>query len=98
MKIAGLPGANKKSVGLPLNMTPVGDPGAGCLGAFEIVTTRGTILASPIESIAYKVEVPPALLDTHQGLVGVETNPQAFCKLESVTGAPLVLETRFVWT
>src|SRR5271170_4822154 len=37
-KTAGLPGARRKSVVLPLNITEVGDPGAGWLGALGILT------------------------------------------------------------
>src|ERR1700686_2243433 len=85
MKSAGAPGARRKSVGLPLNITPVGDPGGVWLGAFGIFTNSlgegliGTRCAAPVASIEYNVEVPPALLETHQGLpVGLETSPQAF--------------------
>src|SRR5271156_138815 len=38
MKTAGLPGARRKSVVLPLYNTAVGDPGAGCPGALGILT------------------------------------------------------------
>src|ERR1700724_3452079 len=93
MKMARLPGASRKSVALPLNITPVGEPGAVWLGALGTVTTNGTIAPAPL----YKVEVPPALLEIHQGLPGLETNPQAFCRLGSVTAArPGMFETRFV--
>jgi hypothetical protein len=54
-----------------------------------MVTTKGTIEAfvtvvvTPLTvvvvvPVAYRVEVPPALLETQKGLVGLETNPQAF--------------------
>src|SRR5205085_10245955 len=93
MKMARMPGARRKSVALPLNITPVGDPGAGWLGALGIVTTNGTIAPAPL----YSVDVPPALLAIHQGLPGLETRPQAFCRLGSVTAArPGILETRLV--
>src|SRR5579883_1652470 len=35
---AGVAGASKKSIGLPLNIIPVGDPGADWLGALGTVT------------------------------------------------------------
>src|SRR5579872_2767780 len=104
MKTAGAPGASRKSVALPLNITPVGEPGGVWLGAFGIFTNSlgagliGIRCAAPVESIEYSVEVPPALLETHQGLpVGLETSPQAFCRFGSCSGAwPATSETRFV--
>src|SRR5215472_5576387 len=105
MKMACLPVARRKSVGLPLNITPVGDPGAGWLGALATITVpvplMGTMWAAPVASMAYSVEVPPALFDTHQGEPpGLATRPHAFCRLGSMTPAGGVLAkfaTRLVW-
>src|ERR1700675_3152514 len=103
MKMAGAFGARRKSVGLPLNITPVGDPGGFWLGALRIFTNSlgagliGTRCAAPLASMEYRVEVPPALLETHHGLpVGLDTRPHAFCRLGSVSAALPVLDTRFV--
>src|SRR5260370_1417535 len=92
MKIACLPGARRKSAGLPLNIAPVGDPGAGWLGALATMTVpvplMGTMCAAPVASMAYSVEVPPALFATHQGVpLGPDTKPQAFCRFGSMTPA-----------
>src|SRR5215472_7016488 len=106
MKRAGLPGARRKSAGLPLNITPVGDPGAVWLGALATITVPvpliGTIIAAPVVgSMRYSVEVPPALFETHHGEPpGLATRPQAFCRLGSMTPAGGVLAkfaTRLVW-
>src|SRR5258707_4498717 len=110
MKSAARPDGRIKSVLLPLNITPVGEPGAGWLGAFGTVTMplplMGTIFAvtvPPATVMEYKVEVPPALLDTHHGVpappptAGPETSPQAFCRFGSLVGAAPVLETILVW-
>src|SRR5260370_37611003 len=104
MKLACLPGARRKSAGLPLNIAPVGDPGAGWLGALATMTVpvplMGTMCAAPVASMAYSVEVPPALFATHQGVpLGPDTKPQAFCRFGSMTPAGGVLvkfATRFV--
>src|SRR5208282_1912746 len=76
-KIACLPGvvpaagARRKSVALPLNIMPVGEPGAGWLGALGTITApvgvgKAMIAPAPV----YRVEVPLALFETHHGLVG----------------------------
>jgi hypothetical protein len=44
---------------------------------FGIVTTKGTTVVGVVAEL-YKVEVPPALFETHHGLVGLATNPHAF--------------------
>ena len=81
--LAGLSEDNRKSAldrfrllqpHLPLNITPVGDPGVGWLGALGMVATSGRIAPPPV----YTVEVPPALFETHQGVLGPWTSPQAF--------------------
>jgi hypothetical protein len=79
------------------------DPAGVWLGALGIITNSlgaeltGTRLAAPVVgSIEYKVEVPPALFETHHGLVGLATNPHEFCKFLSSSGALPVLETRLV--
>src|SRR5215831_7603275 len=96
MNTAGLPGARRKSVGLPLNKTPVGDPGACWLGALPTITVpvplMGTMCAFPVASILYSVEVPPALFATHQGEPpGEATKPHAFCRFGSITPGAGVL-------
>ena len=85
-----MPGATRKSVALPLNMIPVGDPGAGWLGALGTITIpvplMGTMdgtggLALVTE---YKVAVPAALFADHHGLPGLATSPQGFLRLGSI--------------
>jgi len=46
--------------------------------------TDGGDRVSPEAS--YRVEVPPALLETHHGEVGLATSPQGFCRFASGTG------------
>src|ERR1700733_14242970 len=102
MKTAGLPGARRKLVVLPLYRTAVGDPGAGWPGALGILTpfpgvppgalsativtggsTGGGVcagLAGFKPELLYSVEVPPALFEIHQGVVGPWTSPQGFSR------------------
>src|SRR5713226_7206189 len=84
MKIACLPGATKKSVGLPLKTTPVGAdcvPGAKPGGGTMTKLLNGLLIPLPFESgwgsgkkfwgfppPSYRVEVPELLLPIHQGL------------------------------
>src|SRR5258708_1447363 len=74
MKTDARPEGRRKSVLLPLNITPVGDPMDCWLGAPGTVTIPlpliGMICAvtvAPATVVEYKVEVPAALFDTHQG-------------------------------
>src|ERR1700726_937378 len=60
--LPGLFGSRRKSVGLPLNINPVGDPGGFWLGALRIFTNSlgagliGTRCAAPLASMEYRVE------------------------------------------
>src|SRR5215471_14892416 len=95
MNSAGLPGARRKSVLLPLKTMPVGvplpdwPPGAG------MVTTSVGIVTGLVEALT-SVEVPLALLEIHHGEVAECTSPQAFLRLGSVACAPPVFDTRSV--
>jgi hypothetical protein len=95
MKMAGLPGASRKSVVLPLNITAVGFPNPWWPGAGGTVTTVGRIVVGVVET-SYSVEVPVKLFEIHHGVDGPCTSPQAFRRFESGTGAAPVLETRLV--
>src|SRR5882762_9827736 len=98
MNLAWLPLGRWKSAGLPLNIIPVGDPGIPFwLGALGIVTiplpligtmaTGGTDGGDRVNPEAsYRVDVPPALLETHHGEVGLATSPQGFWRFASGTG------------
>src|SRR5580704_6247186 len=80
MKMAALPGARRKSVGLPLKTTPVGAdcvPGAKPGGG----TVTTSALGFPLPS--YRVEVPELLFATHQGLPDDRVRPHGFFKLGS---------------
>src|SRR5438270_1225093 len=100
MKMACLPGARRKSVGLPLKTRPVGAdwvPGAKPGGG--TVTTSGPPLSFvgcgfPLPS--YRVDVPELLLATHQGLLPVlRVSPQGFLRL--VSRRTLVLSALSGW-
>src|SRR5882757_7217971 len=92
----GLPGASKKSVGLPLAMVPVGVPSGVFLllgSAGGMVTTRACLAPGPL----YSVLSPVPLSEIHQGLLELRDSPHGLINCGSVTGAtPDVLETRLV--
>src|SRR5580698_38149 len=94
---ACLPGARRKSAGLPLAMVPVGVPVGKVLFAgldWGMVTTRGVMAPAPL----YRVLRPVPLSETHQGLPDMRESPQGLTRLGSVTGAmPEVLATRLTW-
>src|SRR5690242_19727037 len=75
MNKADFPDGNMKSAGLPLNITPVGDPNPCWLGALRMDTIplplMGTMFAVNVPFVTvieYSVDVPPALLETHHGV------------------------------
>ena len=63
------------------------------LGAPGTVTTIGTMLAvsggagGSVTDTLYTVDVPVKLFETHHGIDGPWTSPQAFRRFESGTGA-----------
>src|SRR3954462_8972986 len=94
MNSAGLPGASRKSDGLPLNTIPVGVPRPDVPGAAGTVTTSEGSVTGMVDALV-SVDGPVALFEIHHGDVAPCTSPHAFRTLASVTtGAAATFETR----
>src|SRR3977135_2246798 len=102
---AGVPLPSRKSVGLPLNTTPVGvdcvpagaKPGGGTMTKFPGTPPASVKMLRGLPSPLKRLEVPELLLPIHQGLPELRVSPQGFFRLGSIVGAfPAMLETRSV--
>src|SRR5260370_13549085 len=100
MKMACLPGARRKSVGLPLKTTPVGAdcvPGANPGGG--TVTTSGPPFCFGGKGLpwpSYSVEVPELLLPTQKALLEERGRPHGFFRFGAHRSAlPLMAGNRF---
>jgi hypothetical protein len=97
-KSPGLPGATRK-VPVPLKTVPVGAAGGVPPAGGGMVTTSGLATGNNWPAPLYRVEVPVALLATHNGLVALAEMPHGFTRFGSVCAArPGMSETRLAWT
>src|ERR1700674_1119004 len=93
----GVPLSSRKSVGLPLNTTPVGvdcvpagaKPGGGTMTKFPAAPPASVKLLMGLPAPLNRLEVPELLLPIHQGLprragvVDERVSPQGFFRLGS---------------
>src|SRR5580700_3502517 len=108
---AGVPLFSRKSVGLPLNTTPVGadcvpagaKPGGGTVMKFPEAPPDSVKMLAGFPVPVNRLEVPELLLPIQKGLparagvVEERVSPQGFFRLGSMVGAiPTMSETRFV--
>src|SRR5882724_7830441 len=88
---AGVPLSNKKSVGLPLNTTPVGvdcvpaaaKPGGGTTTKFPATPPASVKILTGLPAPLSRFEVPELLFPTHQGPLELRVSPQGFLRLGS---------------